>query len=131
MRQSAISVTIIPLAVWLRVNGNVPRQTFYFSVICYTLSSNFPFAVWLKFLSSGKELKLRSCGLWFMGKQNKNRARDPLSIPVRQLKRICISVDTLLRQKLCLEVPSHLSDPLPVSEAEVIAFLETVSKKSE
>jgi len=64
-----------------------------------------------------------------MVKKN-NHSRDPLFNEYRQLKRICISVETLLRIKLGLE-RSTLEDPLPVSEAEVISHLETIANRNQ
>ena len=65
-----------------------------------------------------------------MSKAIKKRVRDPLSIPFRNLKRISITLETLLRAKLSLEQKS-LSDPLPAEPTECIEYLRRVVEKSE
>ena len=62
-----------------------------------------------------------------MGKRNnKNRTRDPLTLPFRDLKRIAVSVDTLLRRKLGLPEDTTLDNPLPVEPEVVRDFLVKV-----
>ena len=65
-----------------------------------------------------------------MGKKYKNRARDPLTVPFRQLKRISITLDTLLRSKLGFEA-KPLSNPEPVEREDCIEFLQRVVEQSE
>ena len=66
---------------------------------------------------------------WRMGKKQtkQQKSRDPLTVPFRDLKRIAIAVDTLLRKKLGLPEDKTLANPLPVEPQVVRAFLIKVS----
>ena len=53
--------------------------------------------------------------------------RDPLFDEVRMVKRIAISVDHLLREKLCLPAAKGYSNPQPICKEECIEFLQKVA----
>ena len=55
----------------------------------------------------------------------KVHTRKAAKSETRQIKRIRLSIDTLLREALDLPVPTYL-EPQPVSTLECIAFLEGV-----
>ena len=61
-----------------------------------------------------------------MGKRHKNRTRDPLTLPFRDLRRIAVSVDTLLRRKLGLPEDTTLDNRLPVEPEVVRDFLVSI-----
>ena len=63
-----------------------------------------------------------------MGKKQtkQQKSRDPLTVPFRDLKRIVVSVDTLLRRKLGLPADTTLDNPLPVDPKVVRDFLVKV-----
>ena len=65
---------------------------------------------------------------WRMGKKQtkQQKSRDPLTVPFRDLKRIAVSVDTLLRQKLGWPANTTLDNPLPVEPEVVRGFLVKV-----
>ena len=50
----------------------------------------------------------------------------------RELKRVCISVDYLLRERLGWETnPSQREEPQPLSKVEVFAYLQDVVRTAE
>ena len=49
---------------------------------------------------------------------------------VRHLTRICISVDSHLRDRLGWEISPELGNPYPVDRATVIDFLEKTASKA-
>ena len=61
--------------------------------------------------------------------RKRKHGRDPLTEAVRDWKRYCISIETLLRDKLGLEPDSDLEDPLPKTPEEVNEFLEKLAKR--
>ena len=67
---------------------------------------------------------------WWLISKTHNHTRDPLIVPVRQLRRITVTLDTLLRLKLGFE-PKPLGNPRPVEPEACIEYLRKVVEESE
>ena len=59
------------------------------------------------------------------------RSRTEESERERLFTRLAISVNTLLRRKLRLPVPSHLKQPLPIRPPEALRLLRRLTRRQD
>jgi len=60
----------------------------------------------------------------------KRVTRDPKSDENRQIKRICRTIDSALREKLGLSPVQGINEPYPVPLIEALAFLHAAAAQS-
>ena len=58
--------------------------------------------------------------------RKRTHTRDPLTDAVRKRRRIIITINTLLRERLGLEPDTRLETPKPASTPEVVEFLQNI-----
>ena len=67
-----------------------------------------------------------------MPKRKHNHTRDPLSsAPFRFLKRVRLSIDTLLRVELGLPVDPDLTEPQPIPREQCVQYLKDIAAREE